>query len=84
MRWEDATTALKASRLNAPAGDIIARWADEAIVYALTPQGDVVQGPGSYSQQSGAAQPPPTPATTRTWHPWHINGRPKWRRGTRR
>jgi len=83
MRWEDATTALKASRLNAPAGDIIARWADEAIVYALTPQGDVVQGPGSYSQQSGAAQPP-TPATTRTWHPWHINGRPKWRRGTRR
>ena len=83
-RWEAATTALKASRLNAPAGDTIARWATEATVYALTPQGDAVQGPGSYSQGSGAAQPASTPATTRTWHPWHINGRPKWRRGTRR
>ena len=83
-RWEAAATALKASRLNAPAGDTIARWATEATVYALTPQGDAVQGPGSYSQGSGAAQPASTPATTRTWHPWHINGRPKWRRGTRR
>ena len=83
-RWVVATTALKASRLNAPAGDIVERWADEATVYALTPHGDALQGPGSYSQGSGAAQPASTPATTRTWHPWHINGRPKWRRGTRR
>jgi len=83
-RWETVTTALKGSRLNAPAGDIIARWAAEAIIYALTPQGEALQGPGNYSQQSGAAQPAPTPAITRTWHPWHINGRPKWRRGTRR
>jgi hypothetical protein len=83
--WEAATTALKASRLNAPAGDIIARWANDGVtVYALTPQGEALQGPGSYSQQSGAAQPAPTPATTRTWSPWHLNGRPKWRRGTRR
>jgi len=82
--WVDATTALKASRLNAPAGDIIERWATEATVYALRPQGDAVEGPGSYSQESRAAQPATTPATTRTWHPWHINGRPKWRRGTRR
>jgi hypothetical protein len=83
-RWVVATTALKASRLNAPAGDIVERWASEATVYALAPQGDALQGPGSYSQQSGAAQPPATPATTRTWHPWHLHGRPKWRRGTRR
>jgi hypothetical protein len=82
-RWEAATTALKASRLNAPAGDIIARWASEATVYALTPHGDALQGPGSYSQLSGAAPPAPTPATTRTWYPWHLKGRPKWRRGTR-
>ena len=82
--WEVATTALKASRLNSPAGDIIARWATEATVYALTPHGDALQGPGSYSQQSGAAAPASTPATTRTWHPWHLKGRPKWRRGTRR
>lgn len=83
-RWVDATEALKASRLNSPAGDILARWAAEATVYALTPQGDALQGPGDYSQQSGAAEPAATPATTRTWHPWHIHGRPKWRRGTRR
>lgn len=83
-RWEPATTALKASRLNAPEGDTVARWATEATIYALTPQGDASQGPGGYSQESGAAQPPATPATTRTWHPWHINGRPKWRRGTHR
>jgi hypothetical protein len=83
-RWEAATTALKASRLNAPAGDIIARWAAEATVYAITPVGDSLQGPDNYSQESGAAQPPQTAATTRTWFPFHINGRPKWRRGTRR
>lgn len=84
QRWEDATTALKASRLNSPAGDIIARWASEATVYALTPHGEALEGPGSYSQESGVATPAATTATTRTWHPWHINGRPKWRRGTHR
>jgi hypothetical protein len=83
-RWEVVTTTLKASRLNAPAGDTVARWASEATIYALTPHGDALEGPGSYSEQSGAAQPAATAATTRTWHPWHINGRPKWRRGTRR
>ena len=82
--WEAATTALKASRLNAPAGDTIARWATDNTVYALTPHDEALEGPGSYSQESGEAQPAPTPATTRSWHPWHIKGRPKWRRGTRR
>jgi len=84
QRWEAVTAQLKASRLNAPAGDTIARWATEATVYALTPYGDALQGPGSYSQESGAAQPAATSATTRTWHPWHVHGRPKWRRGTHR
>lgn len=83
-QWEAATEALKASRLNSPAGDTVARWASEATVYALTPHGDALQGPGNYSQESGAAQPASTPATTLTWRPWHIKGRPKWRRGTRR
>lgn len=82
-RWEDATEALKASRLNAPAGDIVARWATGATLYALTPHGDALEGPGNYSQESGAATPIPTPATTGLWRPWHYKGRPKWRRGTR-
>lgn len=81
--WEPATEALKASRLNSPAGDTVARWAAEATVYSLTPHGDALQGPGSYSQETGAAQPASTPATTLTWRPWHYKGRPKWRRGTR-
>jgi hypothetical protein len=83
-RWDEVTTALKASRLNSPAGDTVARWATEATVYALTPHDDPLESPGSYSDQSGAVQPAPTPATTGNWHPWHLNGRPKWRRGTRR
>ena len=82
--WEPATTALKASRLNSPAGDTMARWAAEATVYALTPHGDALEGPGSYSTETGAAQPALTPATTLNWRPWHYKGRPKWRRGTRR
>jgi hypothetical protein len=82
--WDAATTALKASRLNAPAGDIIARWANDNTVYALTPHGEALEGPGSYSQESGITQPAPTPATTRTWTPFHLKGRPRWRRGTRR
>jgi hypothetical protein len=80
--WEAATFALKASRLNSPAGDTVARWADEATVYALKPEGDAEEGPGSYSQESGAAEPAATPAITRSWTPWHLKGRPKWRRGT--
>ena len=83
QHWEDATAALKASRLNSPAGDTVARWAAEATVYALTPYGEPLESPGAYSQESGAAPPAPTSATTRTWHPWHLKGRPKWRRGTR-
>ena len=83
QRWEDVTTALKSSRLNAPAGDTVSRWATEATIYALTPHGDALEGPGSYSQESGAAMPHPTPATTGLWRPWHYKGRPKWRRGTR-
>ena len=82
--WEVATTALKGSRLNAPAGDIIARWAIDNTVYALTPHGEALDGPENYSEDSGAAQPAQTPATTRTWQPWHYKGRPKWRRGTHR
>jgi len=50
---------------------------------ALAPHGDAIEGPGSYSKESGVATPAITPATTLTWRPWHLKGRPKWRRGTR-
>ena len=82
-RWEPATSALKAARLDAPAGDVVGRWAAEATVTALVPQLPLLEGPGGYDDASGAAAPAPTPATTRTWQPWHLKGRPKRRRGTR-
>lgn len=35
--WEAATAALKAGRLNAPAGDLVARWREECTVLRLVP-----------------------------------------------
>lgn len=35
--WDAATTALKAGRLNAPSGDLIARWRDECTIIRLVP-----------------------------------------------
>lgn len=81
-RWEPATAALKAARLNA-VGDVVARWAAEATVTALIPEGGLLEGPGNYPDSSGAAPPPPATATTRTWSPWHWRGRPQVRRRRR-
>ncbi|MGZ4600741.1 MAG: hypothetical protein ACXVYY_16655 [Oryzihumus sp.] len=83
VRWESATAALKAARLNSVGDDVVQRWAELCTVTALTPFGEALEGPGSYDDASGAAPPAPTPATTRTWRPWHLGGRPKRRRGTR-
>lgn len=35
--WATAAEALKAGRLNAPAGDLVARWREEATVLRVTP-----------------------------------------------
>lgn len=35
--WEAATAALKAGRLNAPSGDLVARWREECTVLRLVP-----------------------------------------------
>ena len=44
-RWEPAANALQAARLNAPAGDVVGRWAAEATVTALVPHGAPSRGP---------------------------------------
>ncbi len=80
-RWHVAVDALKAARLNA-VDDVAERWRTQCAVTALTPFGNLVEGPGSYEDSSGAAQPPPSRATTTTWNPWHWRGRPA-RRGKR-
>jgi hypothetical protein len=79
--WQTAVTALAAGRLNA-VDDVIERWRTECAVTALTPFGNPVEGPGAYADGSGAAPPAPSRATTTTWRPWHLGGRPKRRRGT--
>jgi hypothetical protein len=81
-QWQVAADALKASRLNA-VGDVVERWRARCAITALTPFGNLVEGPGSYSDASGAAAPAPTRATTTSWRPWHWRGRPKRRRGNR-
>lgn len=82
-RWETATTALRAGRLNAPAGDTVERWAREDVVTALVPL-TLLEEPGRYDDRSGAAPPVPSPATTDSWTPWHARGRPRRRRRLRR
>lgn len=81
-RWEPATSALRAGRLNAPAGDTVQRWAEEDVVTALVPL-EVLEQPGRYDERSGAAPPVASPARTDGWLPWHARGRPRRRRRLR-
>lgn len=69
--WEGAVTALAAERLNAT-GDVAARWAESASVYALHPFGEPLAAPGRHSQESGRTPLVPAPATTVGWRPWHA------------
>jgi len=81
-RWQPATEALRAGRLNAT-DDLLSRWAAECTVRAMRPFGAPVEAPGSYSTASGSAPVPPSEATTARWRPWHFRGRPRRRRGNR-
>jgi hypothetical protein len=83
--WAEAAGALKAKRLNAPDPDrLLERWAAANTVTRLTPTGPVLEGPDAYDLGSGAAPPPPTPATTASWAPWHLRGRHNTRRNARK
>lgn len=82
VEWGPAVEALAAERLNA-VGDVRERWRTQCAVTALTPVGDLLERPGTYDDASGAAAPAPTRATTTTWRPGHLGGRPPRRRGTR-
>ncbi|UNO40064.1 hypothetical protein [Streptomyces sp. MST-110588] len=66
--WQAAVEELKGKRLNAPdAETMTGRWARECRVLRLEPAGPAAQRPGAMPQDSQAAPPLPTPATTR--HP---------------
>lgn len=79
--WATVTGELHGKRLNAPDGEAqTARWARESRVVRLEPTGRLLEGPGRLSQRSHAAEPPPTPATTRGSLPFVIGRRARRRR----
>jgi len=79
--WEASVFRLAAGRLNAPDTATLAqRWARSSTVVRLRPAGEPVQAPGSYDDGSGAVQLQRSPATTVTWHPFHVGGRTRRRR----
>ncbi|MQS13884.1 hypothetical protein F7Q99_16805 [Streptomyces kaniharaensis] len=64
--WLGAVEELKGKRLNAPDTDTIAdRWARECRVLRLEPVGPLAERPGAMPDDSHAARPMPSPATTR-------------------
>ncbi|MFE0380448.1 hypothetical protein ACFW1M_33910 [Streptomyces inhibens] len=64
--WQTAVDELKGKRLNAPDADTLTeRWARECRVLRLEPTGEAPQRPGRMPQESHAAPPLATSATTR-------------------
>lgn len=64
--WLGAVEELKGKRLNAPDTDTIGdRWARECRVLRLAPAGPLSEQPGNMPEDSHAARPMETPATTR-------------------
>lgn len=69
-QWEAAVGELKGKRLNAPDADTISeRWARECVVLRLVPDGAPGQKPGAMPEDSHAAAPLTTGATTRQPQP---------------
>ena len=65
-RWEPATAALVAGRLNLPdLATAAAGWAESSTVTRLVPTGEVLEHPGELSDEHHRAVPPESPATTR-------------------
>jgi len=64
--WSAAVEELKAKRLNSPDFErVTERWARESRVLRFVPVGGSSQRPGALPEESHAAAPLPTPATTR-------------------
>jgi hypothetical protein len=79
--WDTVVPLLHAKRLNAPDGEEQpARWARESRVLRLVPTGQVLEQPGHLPSRSHAAEPPPSPATTRGPLPFVVGRRARRRR----
>ncbi len=83
--WEAAVATLMPVRLNSPGDvDLRARWARECMVRTFEPFGAPLESPGSLEAGDGRVIVQPSPASTGSWHPWHIHGRPQLRLRLRR
>lgn len=80
--WDDVTTALVADRLNledlSTAKDT---WARDSVVMRIDPTGELLEQPGSLSDEQHAAPPAATPATTRGALPRVLHRRQRRRPG---
>lgn len=66
--WREVVPALHAKRLNARDGEAQPeRWAATSMVYRIQPAGTLLEQPGRYLTDSGAAPVPPSAATTRRY-----------------
>ena len=78
--WADTTAALVSDRLNlADLGTTADEWARTSVVRRIRPTGQVVESPGSLSDDAHRATPPETPATTRGPLPRVLHRRVKRR-----
>jgi hypothetical protein len=79
--WDEAASALHAKRLNSPDGDAaLDRWRQESSVWRLTPGAELVEGPGTMSDQTHRAEVPETSAVSSTRRPFHFGRATRTRR----
>lgn len=78
--WTQAAAVLAPARLNALDGPRQTdRWARESRIVKLMPTGDVTEQPGAMPDDSHAAPPPGSPATTRARLPFVLGPRARRR-----
>jgi hypothetical protein len=87
--WRAVVPLLLGKRLNLPDGEAAAaRWARECTLTKLVPTGELLEAPGSMPEDSQAAPPPDTPATSYVRLPFTVGTAtrhpPKPRRVSRR
>ena len=79
--WQAAAKALHPKRLNAPDGEQQPeRWKHESSIWALTPTGELIEGPGDFADTDHRAEPAASAATTLTRTPFHAGRATKKRR----
>jgi hypothetical protein len=73
--WSRVVPQLAGKRLNAPGTieDTGWRWARECVVSRLIPAADPIAAGSTLPDDSGAAVPPPTPASRRTATPFKLH-----------